>query len=95
MNYALLNRLFNSLDRRESLQLTDYIITTYNVIDYDAASRFFGGFENMVRAIDSSTGTEFDLNEIFVGKSDACYNQRTSAEPKQIGKFLHLPVIDK
>ncbi len=129
MNYALLKRLFDSLNRKESLQLTDYIISTYNVIDYDSAARFFGGFENMVRAIDSSTGNEYDLNEIFVGKSDVCYGQmtqilqndlhlqdiheilaktqdekielfrylmrRTSTDPKQIGKFLHLPVIDK
>ena len=129
MNYTLLKRLFGTLDRREGLQLTDYIISLYNVIEYDSASRFFGGFENMVRAIDSSTGSEYDLNEIFVGKSDVCYGQMTkvllkdlhlsdvhdilsksqdekfelfrhlmhttSADPKQIAKFLHLPVIDK
>ena len=129
MNYALLKRLFDSLDRMERLQLTDYIISTYNIIEYDSASRFFGGFEDMIRAIDSSTGNEFDLNEIFVGKSDICYRQmtsallqeqhlkdiheiltktkeekydlllllmkHTSADPKQISKFLHLPVNDK
>lgn len=128
MNYALLKRLFHCLDRRESLQLTDYIISTYNVIDYDSAARFFGGFEDMIRAIDSSTGNEYDLNEIFVGKSDVCYMQmtkvllqelqvkdihkiltltrdekyelllvlmkRTMSDPKQICKFLHLPVND-
>ena len=129
INYALLKRLFDSLDRMERLQLTDYIISTYNIIEYDSSSRFFGGFEDMIRAIDSSTGNEFDLNEIFVGKSDICYRQmtsallqeqhlkdiheiltktkeekydlllllikHTSADPKQISKFLHLPVNDK
>ena len=40
LNYAMLRRFFRKLDRRESLQLTDYIISKYNVMDYDTALSF-------------------------------------------------------
>ena len=78
MNYAQLERLFRPLNRKEGLQLTDFIITTYNVIDYQAAIDFFGSYENLLIATHSTTGSEYDLKERFVGKSDACYNQMTA-----------------
>jgi hypothetical protein len=78
MDYAQLERLFRPLDRKEGLQLTDFIISTYNVIDYQAAIDFFGSYENLLIATHSTTGSEYDLKERFVGKSDACYNQMTA-----------------
>jgi len=75
MNYALLQRLFDPLDRKERLQLTDFIISTYNVIDYAAAIRYFGSYEEMLTAMHATTGSEHDLNEVFIGKSDAHYNK--------------------
>ena len=78
MNYAELHRLFQPLDRIERLQLTDFIISIYNVIDYKAAIRFFGSYEKMLLALHATTGSEHDLNEIFIGKSDTHYNRMTS-----------------
>ena len=78
MNYAQLERLFLPLNRKEKLQLTDFIITTYNVIDYQAAVAYFGSYEKMLTATHSTTGSEYDLKENFIGKSDACYNQMTA-----------------
>ena len=78
LSYYMLKRLFSPLDKEEKKQLVDYIITTYNILDYDGASAFFDGYEDMLTATHSVTGSEYDLNEVFVGKSDACYNQMTS-----------------
>lgn len=78
MNYAELHRLFQPLDRIERLQLTDFIISIYNVIDYKAAIRFFGSYEKMLLALHATTGSEHDLNEFFIGKSDTHYNRMTS-----------------
>ena len=78
MGYAQLERLYRPLDRREGLQLTDFIITTYNVIDYQAAIALFGSYENLLTAAHSTTGSEYEIKERFVGKSDACYNKMTS-----------------
>ena len=86
LTFALLGKWFSRLSKKESLQLVDYIITTYSVIDYDAAARFFGGFDNMLLAIRSTTGSEYDLNEPFEGRNDyagpGCKVFASSAVPK-------------
>lgn len=78
LNYPLLRRLFASLDKQECYQLVDFIISTYNVIDYDAAISFFDSYEDMLVAMHATTGSEHDLNEIFIGKSDAHYKRMTT-----------------
>ena len=73
LSYSLLKRLFSKLDAREKQQLIDYIITTYSVINYDAAIRFFDSYEDMIGAMHFNTGSEYDINEVFTGRSDTCY----------------------
>ena len=65
--------MFKPLDKRESLQLTDYVISTYNVIDYEEVLRFFHSYEDMLDAMDVDTGSEYDINEVFIGKDDRHY----------------------
>lgn len=100
MNYAQLERLFRPLNRKEGLQLTDFIISTYNVIDYQSAIAYFGSYENLLVATHSTTGSEYDLKERFTGKSDACYNQMTSfllreGKVKEIHDLLSLSDDEK
>ena len=78
LNYAQLKRLFNPLSREEGLQLTDFIIVTYNCIDYEAAIRFFDSYDDMLITLHATTGSEHDINEVFVGKSDAPYTLMTA-----------------
>ena len=73
LSYAMLKRLFSKLSSKEQQQLIDYIITTYSVIDYNAAIRFFDSYEDMTGAMHYNTGSEYDINEVFVGRSDTCY----------------------
>lgn len=75
LSYPLLQRLFGSLDRMEGLQLIDYIVTKYSVIDYEYACHFFGGYDNMIKAMEYNTGSEYDIKEDKFGKSDACYGK--------------------
>ncbi len=89
MPYALLRRLFNPLDRNEQNQLTDIIITTYSVIDYQAAISHFGSYETMLIAIHSTTGSEYEMKERFVGKDDSWYARMT----KMILDHCHLTDI--
>lgn len=77
LSYVMLRRLFRPLDKKERQQLIDYIITTYSVIDYDAAIRFFDSYDDMIGAMHYNTGSEYDINEIFIGRSDTCYSQIT------------------
>ena len=78
LSYGQLQRLFSNLQRKEKEQLTDYIISTYNVLEYKTAIRFFDSYEDLLIALHSNTGSEHDINEAFVGKSDACYAKMIS-----------------
>lgn len=84
LNYKLLQRLFRPLDKKEKLQLTDRLIAVYDIIDHKAAERFFDGYGNMIAAMHSNTGSEYDLNEVMVGRSDACYAQITNLLIKRL-----------
>lgn len=77
LNYTLLKNLTQGLTPAETEQITDYIISVYNVIDYTAAIRFFDTYPDMIRAISANTGKEFDLNEIYLGKDDRPYAEMT------------------
>lgn len=75
LSYRLLRNLFDSLpEDKERNQLTDYIINKYSVIDHAASFRYFGGFEQEVQAAHFTTGSEYDINEGFIGKSDRYYS---------------------
>ena len=90
LTYAVLQRLFGALSHREVLQLIDFIITTYSVIDYNYSSRFFDGFDNMVEAMKYNTGSEYEIKEQFIEKSDKCYNKITSWLLKKLNlKDIH------
>jgi hypothetical protein len=100
MNYPMVTRLFAALTPKECLQLADMIISTYNVIDYQAAIAYFGSLENMLLAMHATTGSEYDLQEEFVGKSDACYNRMTgillrTGKVKNIHELQRMPVEER
>ncbi len=96
MAYAQLQRLFASLGREECQQFTDFIITTYNVIDYKAALEFFESYEDLLIAAHATTSKEHDINEVFIGKSDAHYSKMAAVvmrelKPSDIHDILSLP----
>ena len=59
---------------KERAQLVDYIVKKYSVIRYNVlVSKFYDGYQNMLTAINSNAGSEYDINEYRCGKSDAEY----------------------
>lgn len=78
LNYAQVTRLIKDLGKEEIFQLVDFIVSIYNVIDYEAAIAYFGSYENMLHTLHATTGSEYDLKEDTIGKSDSCYNRMTS-----------------
>lgn len=75
LNYAMVRRLFHGLSHREKEQLTDYIISRYLPIDKEELLSFYKGFEPMVLAINSNTGSEYDIKEEYNKDSDDIYRQ--------------------
>ena len=76
LSYTLLRRLFAKLNTKEKNQLVDYIIKKYSVIRYDVlVTKCYDGYSNMLTAINSNTGSEYDINECRWGRSDAEYRE--------------------
>lgn len=82
--YALLKRLFEPLTQEEKQQLTDFIIKTYNIIDYKAAISYFSSYEDMLLAVHSTTGNEYDIQETFIGKTDKDYATMTNIVMREL-----------
>lgn len=100
LNINQLERLFARLCPEEAEQLTDFIISTYNCIDYAAAIRYFGNYDNMLITMHATTGSEHDAHEVFVGKSDVPYGQMTTyllqnRVVKDIHEILSLTADEK
>jgi hypothetical protein len=97
----LLRRMFDSLpDRKECEQLTDYIISTYSIIDYDRACGYFKTYENELVTAHANTGSEHDFKEHFHGRSDACYSKMThmllkSGKVKDVHEVLTMSMGKK
>lgn len=75
--YQTLEWLFRPLDEQEKQQLIDFIVTSYNVIDYEAAIAYFGNYGAMLEAMRLTKGSEFEIEEDFVGWDDKVYAQMT------------------
>ena len=79
LSYTVITSLFDSLPNDyEKDQLTDYIIRTYSVINHKASARYFGGYDKEMLAASSNTGSEYDINEEFIGKDDRYYAHITN-----------------
>ena len=85
LGYAVLGRIFMGLTRKETLQLTDFIISTYCNVDFERAVGYYGSLDKMILAIDSNTGSEHDIKEEWVGYTDAVYAEMGKLVCKKTG----------
>ena len=70
---SLIRELLRGMTEEERNQLADHIIVKYNVIDYANLLKLFGSYEQMLTAIHSTTGSEYDLDEYIDRLSDSVY----------------------
>lgn len=76
LSYTQLKRMFASLDKGDKARLIDYIIVRYSVIRYDLLTKScYDGVENMLVAINSNAGSEYDIKEVKWTRSDAEYRK--------------------
>lgn len=73
LRYGQLSRMFRKLNEGEAEQLMDYIISLYNPIDYSSLVQCYGSYETMLTAINSNTGSEYDIKEERSAVADTCY----------------------
>ena len=73
ISYQTFRWMFRYLGEEEKKQLIDLTVSTYNVIDYEAAIAYFGNYESMLEAMRLTKGSEYDIQEEFVGWDDKVY----------------------
>ena len=73
LRYGQLKRMLYKLNEKERMQLVDHIISIYKVIDYDALICCYGSYESMLMAINSNTGSEYEIKEDRYRFSDMEY----------------------
>lgn len=73
LSYPVVDNLLHGIPEKELDKIIDYIISTYNVIDYQASIDLYGGYKQMLTAINANTGNEHDIKETFVGYDDTVY----------------------
>ena len=92
LDYPVVRRLFEGLVPEEREQLLDFIIYLYLPIDKESLLGFYKSYDAMVLAINSNTGKEYDMNEIYGPESHQDFvrmlnlTQRSSfaADPRSI-----------
>ena len=100
LTYEILGNLVKGITKKELGSLTDFIITTYNVIDYQATIAMYGSYQQMLTAINANTGNEHDIKESFVGFDDAVYRKMASFMIQKAGltdirQVITLPSDEK
>ena len=73
LNYAVLNQMMCGLTLEEKNQLIDYIIVKYSVLETELPVKYFSSYAEMLTAMHSTTGSEYDIKEDFTGISDVVY----------------------
>ena len=61
LDYSFFDDTYNSLSRSERLQLIDFIIVTYSTISKEAILEKFGDYQSLVQAVNTISGTEYDM----------------------------------
>ena len=84
LRYSLIHKLLAPLSLDEREVLTDHIIQVYFPFDCEACVSLFDSLEDMLRAPDVVTGSEFDVGEEYEPNSDVPYRAMCSIA-KQYG----------
>lgn len=75
LSYACIQSLFDDLDKDECERLTDYISIIYHPLDIDALHSYYASYDDMILAMKSSAGGEYDIKEVFHPGTDAIYDE--------------------
>lgn len=78
LKYAQVRRMFSKLNGNEKEILIDFIISTYNPFDYNKLIGWYGSYESMLTAINSNTGSEYEMNEEYNSFPDNEYEKMKS-----------------
>ena len=71
--YGQVRRMFDGMSENECELLTDYIINLYLPFDKDALLSYYASYDDMIMAMRSTAGGEYDIREVFNSGTDRVY----------------------
>ena len=77
LNFGQIRRMLKGLTSAEQNILTDYVIRMYFPFGKDALLSFYDSYEDMIHAMRSSSGSEYDIKENFNSGTDRIYEEMT------------------
>lgn len=92
LNHALLNTMMKDLDLEEKNILSEHIISTYFPFDIKMTTDCYGSYEEMLIAINSNTGSEYEIIETEYCRSDKAYRDIISYLHKKGITDVHVVV---
>lgn len=99
LKYGMIDIIFKGLDKDEREYLIDYVIKMYFPFDIKEVTKFYRSYEDMLIAINSNTGSEYDIQEQYYGKSDVAYREMMTYLKKNgiedIGSVIMMCEDDK
>lgn len=75
LGYSRLRRMYKGLSAFESEMLTDYIIYKYFPFDRDALLAYYSSYDDMIVAMKSTSGNEYDIKEKYHPESGVVYDR--------------------
>lgn len=89
LNHALLNTMMKDLTPEEKNKLADHIISIYFPFDIKRTTDCYGSYEEMLIAINSNTGSEYEIIETEYCRSDKSYRDIITFLYKKGIKDMH------
>ena len=91
--YGQIRRLFDGISENECELLMDYIISLYIPFDKDALLSYYASYDDMIMAMRSTVGGEYDIREVFNTGSDKIYEQMVNYVHDELHIFPTRKVI--
>jgi hypothetical protein len=75
IGYEFLGKLFNDLNSEEKKTVVEYIMELYFPFAVKETLDYYKSYEDMITAINSNTGSEYEIKEKHYGKTDVPYRE--------------------
>ena len=85
LNYSLLRRLMGKLDENEKELLAEHILMSFYPFDTDSLMGYYESYEDMLNAMHSTAGKEFDIKEQYYPESDLAYRNMSAVLRRDFG----------
>ena len=95
LSYPQARRLLGGVSGNEREFLIDYIVSSYGMCDIDALLSYYDSLDDMFIAMKSTSGSEYDIKELYYSGSDAVYDEMVRHVVEGMGIIPARSVVTK